>query len=107
MKKAASTIALGAICIIAVGCMSAPFQPPMGAITTVQAPLDIDYQETAVSQKMGKASVTTFLGLVSTGDASTSAAAADGNITVIEHADYDYTNILGIYQKTTVIVYGK
>ena len=94
--------------LILSGCVRAPFQPPAGAITTsYQAPLDLEYDETSLGTKRGEASVTTILGLISTGDASTKAAAENGGITEIDHADYDYMNVLGIYQKTTVIVYGK
>ena len=107
MKRSVAVITLAAISMLFAGCLSAPFVPPTGAITQIKAPLDVDYDDTMVGPKQGTAAVTTILGLVSTGDASTQAAAKAGGITQIDHADYEYFNVLGIYQKTTVIVYGK
>ena len=48
-----------------------------------------------------------ILGLVAWGDASAEAAAKDGGITIIEHVDYEYMNILFIYQRFTTIAHGK
>jgi hypothetical protein len=48
-----------------------------------------------------------ILGIVSTGDCSIDAAAKDGGLNKVNHLDYDYMNILGIYQKVTVIAYGE
>lgn len=89
------------------GCISAPFVPPMGwAYSNVSAPLDVDYSKTAVPAKQGTASAISILGIVAFGDASTQSAARVGGISTIDHADYRYLNVIGIYQKTTVIVYG-
>jgi len=57
--------------------------------------------------KKGTASSHKFLFfLVSVGDASIDAAMTDGDIRQIHHVDTDYTNILGLYQRKTIIVYG-
>jgi TRL-like protein family len=42
-----------------------------------------------------------------TGDASISAAMANGGITRIHHVDQETTNILGIYAKYVTIVHGE
>ncbi len=57
--------------------------------------------------KIGEASCESILGLVARGDASISAAMKAGGITKIHHIDYHSENILGIYAKFTVIVYGE
>ncbi|MEI7851396.1 MAG: TRL-like family protein [Kiritimatiellales bacterium] len=92
------------------GCVTAPFVPPSGMVfTQFTAPLDVDFENTDMSGvKKGTADTISILGLFAFGDASSQAAAQNGGITKIVHADYEYLNILfGIYQKTTVIVYGK
>lgn len=92
------------------GCVGvrAPFAPPSGsAFSQTSAPLDVEFEDTKIAgTKSGRAEVTCILGLFSYGDASSKTAAANGGITTIDHADYEHFNILGIYQKTTVIVYG-
>lgn len=90
------------------GCLSAPVIPPIGiAFSEFQAPLDIDYNETDTTGKMGISESTSILGLVATGDASAKAAAMDGDITVIDHADYEYFNVLGVFQRYRTVVYGQ
>ena len=72
------------------------------------APLDTNFQNTQIAGlKMGEASVTNILGLISYGDASARAAAEDGEISRIHHSDYHFKNILGIWSKYTTIVYGE
>jgi hypothetical protein len=90
------------------GCLTAPFEPPMGMIfSDVKAPLMVDYDKAQVSPKSGKAESICILGLVTTGDNSIQAAAAQGGIQTIEHVDYHYFNVIGVYQKTTVVVFGQ
>lgn len=57
--------------------------------------------------KVGTASCESILGLIARGDASISAAMKAGGITKIHHIDYHSENILSIYAKFTVIVYGE
>ena len=56
--------------------------------------------------KVGKATSTSILGLVATGDASIETAAKNGGIKTIKFVDYEVNNILGIYGQYTTIVYG-
>ncbi len=100
---------LAAMILSLTGCLHAPFVPPTGmAFSQFDAPLDVDFQNTDMAgMKKGSAETISILGLFATGDASSKAAAEKGGITKIVHADYEYFNILGIFQKTTVIVYGK
>jgi hypothetical protein len=106
MKSRLATVLLSAL--FATGCAfySAPVVPAVAPIfTNTKAPLDIDYDETQLGSKTGKASVTAVLGF-SWGDASATAAARDGGITTIRHADYEYLNVLGIYSSFTTVVKG-
>ena len=47
------------------------------------------------------------LGLVAVGDCSLKAAMDEGGLKSAEYADYEYFNVLGIYQKVTLRVVGE
>ena len=86
----------------------APVVPPSGFLfQNIKAPLDIDVNQTKVYDKQGEASSSSVLGLFSFGDCSINTAARNGNIKTIEHADYEYFNILWLYQQFKVVVYGE
>jgi hypothetical protein len=110
MTRLALGSGLLAIALVTSGCagfFSAPVVPPLAFVyTNVQAPLDADHDETQLGTKQGSASTQNVLGIVSWGDASTSAAAKDGNVTVIRHADYEFFNVLGVYSRFTTVVRG-
>jgi hypothetical protein len=97
--------------VFGTGCalfFSAPVIPGSAFVyANTRAPMDVDFERTEVGPKRGRASVTTILALVSFGDASAASAANDGGISTIRHADYEYYNILGIYQRFTTVVYGE
>lgn len=77
-------------------------------ITDIQIPLDTDLQDTDLGDKTGHASYQSVLGLVAWGDAGTQAAAMDGGITTLKHADQQIFSILwGVYFRQTTVVYGK
>ena len=62
---------------------------------------------TAAGQsKVGRATAVGIL-VYAHGDASISAAMANGGITRIHHVDHETLNILGLYGKYTTIVYGE
>jgi len=89
------------------GCYIAPLMPPQGTIyTNISAPLDLDLTNTNLGSKEGEASTESILGIAAWGDASTKAAAANGGISKIDHADYEFFTVLGIYNKFTMKVYG-
>lgn len=56
--------------------------------------------------KEGRACAQTILGLVATGDASLSAAKANGGITQVTHVDHSARSILGIIGEWCTIVKG-
>jgi len=86
------------------GCIAAPVVPPLGMIyTKVDAPLA---PRGDVGSKRGSADVTSFFGLVSIGDGSVKAAAANGGIREVKLVDYEYTNYMLIFQRYTTVAYG-
>lgn len=97
---------LGAGLVALTGCVG-----PMGPVGGVGGTLftDVSGPITATSNpagtKMGQASSMGILGFA-TGDSSIKTAAANGGITTISHVDYHMQNILSLWQKTTVTVYG-
>lgn len=93
--------------VLLAGCMRAPVVPPTGWVySQTKAPLDVEVEKTKLGSKRGKSSCVTILGLVSIGDASIKEAAKNGNIQTVNHADYQYTNVLFLFQEYTTIVYG-
>ena len=88
------------------GCLSAPFQPPSGAVSITKAPLSTE-GNWDVGNKSGESSSFSVLGLYAGGDCSIAAAARNGGLKKIGHVDYEYFNVIGIWQKATVIVYGE
>lgn len=78
------------------------------AYSHVQRPLDTDYDSTSLGSKVGRAHIQSVLWLFAWGDAGSKAAADNGGITVIKHADTESTIILfGLYSKFTTVVYGE
>lgn len=73
----------------------------------VQRPHDKNYERTELGEKIGKSELKSVLWLFAWGDAGTKAAADNGGITVIKHADVEYYVILlGLYTRITTVVYG-
>ncbi|MHC4513854.1 MAG: TRL-like family protein [Planctomycetota bacterium] len=74
----------------------------------VTTPLDIDLQDTDLGDKVGKSQYQSVMGMVAWGDAGTQAAARNGGITTLKHADRHVLMILlGLYYRETTVVYGK
>lgn len=74
----------------------------------VTTPLDTDLNNTMLGDKQGESSNFSVLGLVAWGDGGTKAAADQGGITTLTHADQRIYQILwGVFTKRTTIVYGK
>ncbi|MCA8959601.1 MAG: TRL-like family protein [Planctomycetes bacterium] len=90
------------------GMHGAPVTPAPGFIyTNYKAPLDADFDATRLGSKMGSSEVTNYLGAVALGDASIKAAAMNGGLTTVNHADYEVFSVLGIYSRFKVTVYGE
>lgn len=75
--------------------------------TNIEGPLDTDLNKTQLGDKTGEASFQSVLWLTAWGDAGTQAAAKQGGITTINHADRKiYSILFGLYYKQTTVVYG-
>jgi len=108
MKRSVACLGFVGLLVLS-GCtgFGAPVVPPLGALySNVQAPIDIDSDETQLGTKRGEAVSSTVLGLVAWGDASVRTAATNGGLTTIRHVDYAYFNVLGVYATFTTVVYG-
>ena len=78
------------------------------AYSHIQGPLDTNFDNTVLGSKIGKSHTRSVLWLFAWGDGGTRAAAEEGGITTITHADFEYTIYLfGIYTRVTTVVYGE
>jgi len=112
MKYMLLAVLLCAVMLSTTGCagfLRAPVVPPLAFVyTSVKAPLDVDADNTVIpGKKPGTASTINVLGIVAIGDASVKAAAEDGEITTVQHVDYEFMNVLWVFSKYTTIVYGQ
>lgn len=86
------------------GCQT-PYSPGM-VYSDMAAPVDVRDNAVACT-KEGTATMQNYLGFLATGDASTAAAKQDAGITKVGTVDVQFTNILGLYGKTTTSVCGE
>ena len=78
-----------------------------GCFINAKLPFDTDLNRTELGTKTGEATVRSVLWLVMWGDGGTQAAARNGGITTITHADQQvFTILFGVYASETIIVYG-
>ena len=106
MKRMFAIVLASLLAVGLAGCLSAPFQPPSGLVSVTTAPLSTE-GNWEVGSKKGEASSTSLFCLYATGDCSIATAARNGGLKKIDYVDYKYVNIIGIWQKATVIVYGE
>ncbi|MBI5064128.1 MAG: protein trl [Desulfatitalea sp.] len=77
------------------------------AYVHTKTPFDSDLDKTDLGTKVGTADAYSILWLVAWGDASYEAAARNGDIKVLKHADQESLAVLfGLYVRWRVIVYG-
>lgn len=62
---------------------------------------------TSVSPRSGEASSIAVLGLIALGDSSMETAAANGNLSTVNHLDYKFMNVLFLYQSFTTVAHGE
>ena len=95
IKKAGILMCL--LALFTTGCM----------YSNIQRPMDTDFHNTELGSKEGRATNRSILWLVAWGDAGTKAAAENGDISIIKHADQKIVFVaLGLYFHMTTIVYG-
>lgn len=72
-----------------------------------ETPLDTDLNQTKLGSKEGRSSLHSIFWLIAWGNAGTRAAAENGGLQTVNHADLAILNVLfGIYVRETTIVYG-
>ena len=104
MKKTFAIFTACAILLFVMGCATSF---PVGSLyTQLKLPVDVT-GNTGTATKVGKATCISVLSLVAIGDASIEAAKQEGGITKVYHVDWDVENILGVYGKYKVTVYGE
>ena len=80
---------------------------PGCAYVNIQTPYDRNLENTDLGSKRGTATTHSLLWLFAWGDGSYAAAARNGDIKVLKHADQEIkTFLFGLYGQRTVIVYG-
>lgn len=97
-----TTAALAALTLLASGC--APGVPYGTLYTDAYTPLAATNNSNV--ERSGEACRMNVLGLVSFGDASTTAAAREGGITLISNVSKRTKTILGLYVKRCTLVVG-
>jgi hypothetical protein len=77
------------------------------AYVNTKTPFDTNLNQTELGSKVGTAEAYSLLWLVAWGDASYAAAARNGDIKVLKHADQQsFQVLLGLYTRFRIIVYG-
>jgi hypothetical protein len=116
-RRAVQGLAAFGLLALAAGCV--PFQadivPPQGGLfTDIQAPITTNFTGNPVSPDLIKASSsqtyylnTIFWGDVAWDEAAIAEIARKGGIDRVSYADYEFFQILGVFAKFTVNVYGE
>jgi len=106
MKKYLLIIGLFAsVSLLSSGC-AVVSSPVLGIVyTSVKAPVAVTSND--VGTKVGTGEATSILGIAATGDASIQTAARNAGITKISHVDYESFNVLGLFARITIYVYGE
>ena len=79
-----------------------------GCYVHTRIPMDRDLDRTELGPKTGRSSYQSVLWVVVWGDAGTQAAAQDGNLKTINHADQEiFVLLAGLYARVTTVVYGE
>ncbi len=128
MRKLEALLCVLAMVVLVSGCASAPqvrnsgltgeqagpavaYDVPVLSgclIADVTQPQTVRGSQVELGSKQGKATATSILGLIATGDNSVSTAARNGGITKVKTADVHVNSILmGMYTEVTTIVTGE
>jgi hypothetical protein len=111
MRTICLVVLVGAMVALASGCAGfyrAPVVPPEGFFySNYKAPITTEFNNTQATGKKGTGETKCILGLFAWGDASMRTAAESAGITKVEHVEYDFYNVLGVYSKFTIVVTGQ
>ena len=104
MKRVALVLLVIILGAFLAGCAT-PY--PMGNLyINLKLPVDTTANP-GPSTKVGTAECMSILGLVAMGDSSIETAKKNGNITKVQHVDWEVENILGLIGNYKVVVYGE
>ena len=105
MRKALMLFVLVALVAVFAGCAVMPNSAVLAPVCVTKSPVAVG--DTSVSPlKTGTAQVEGIL-FIAFGDASISTAMRNGGITRIHHVDSEDFNVLGIYARQIITVYGE
>jgi len=118
IPRAIGAVVLAALLAVAAGCFQAPVIVPQGLLySSTRAPLTVNFDRTPSGRDRGRkvssAHTSYFHDPILTGtdfawdDASIARIAHEGGLKEIYFADYEAFQILGIYGRFTVNVYGE
>ena len=97
MRIRTAVLMMGLMFLVFYGC----------AYVNIRTPYDTDLNRTQLGSKTGTAEAYSLFWLVAWGDASYTAAARNGQITVMQHADQEVLQVLfGLYTRWRIVVYG-
>lgn len=105
--RAAAAAIVGAIALGFLASSCASTQPHGVLYTDVRLPMVAGNADTTAAPKVGVAVANSFLGLVATGDASITAACANGGIRKIHHVDWEANSVLGVFSTYRCVVWGE
>ena len=103
--KGVLKLSLAMVVVALAGCQ--PVASPLMGIFFNETKFGDTVTPVTAATKEGKACAQTILGLVATGDASLTAAKANGGITEVSHVDHSVRSILGITAEWCTIVKGR
>ena len=108
MKKILVVAVAAATASVLTGCAGMAFGPAGAPNAGLYASGSINRSAGggAIAKK-GEACASSILGIITTGDASTGAAAKKGGISKVAVIDADYSNILGLYASYCTVVHGE
>ena len=110
MTRLVTTLSVLALIVCLGGCVLTAPAPVNGILLTMDTggphAWSGEFDNGVAATKSGMAEAQGVLG-VSWGDASVNAAMANGGLTKIHHIDCKTFNVLGIYAKSTTIVWGE
>lgn len=102
MKKTFALVALSVAAVVLSSC-GGGIHPTGALYTEVSDPVAVSG---SAGSRVGKATATSYLNLVATGDASVAAAKANGGISTVSSVDIERKSILGIINTYTTVVRG-
>ncbi len=104
IKAACCAVMVATTAVFLTGCATSY---PTGILyTDLKLPLGATSNTAPSTMKVGVATCTSVLALVTLGDASIEAAMKNGGITKVHHVDWSAKNFLGVYGEYTTTVYG-